>query len=71
MKSHEFHRKYAGMPLQLRYAILNMNESGTMSMNDLYHRIKTLEDEMRPKQIELEKLLNIAEEYFTPTSTNS
>lgn len=60
MKSHEFHHLYANVPLAKRFMIINSRELGMMTLTELCHRIKTLEDEIRPKQIEIERLLRVA-----------
>ena len=63
MKKHIFYKKYSNMPLNDRYQILSY-ETGLMTLSDVYSQIKKLDNEMRPKKIEQDELLQIAEEYF-------
>jgi hypothetical protein len=68
MKPHEFHRKYASLPLGKRGEFLGYTfhdeYAEQMTMNSIYTRIKEIEDKIRPEQIELEKLLRIATRWF-------
>jgi len=58
MKTHEFFGAYANVPLAKRGIILDINNLGTMTLHDVYVRIKELEDKMRPDVIERENLLD-------------
>ena len=58
MKLHEFFGKYANTPLDKRDKVLNFNNLGLMTLNDVYQRLKDISNELRPKEIERDKLLD-------------
>ena len=68
MKSHIFHQKYANTPLAEREKTITHDRFGSniepITLSKIYHRVKELEDKMRPDVIELEKLLDRAGEYY-------
>ena len=71
MKIHEFYKKYANTPISDRSKPLNFNKAGLMTLWDIYKEVKKLEDEMRPHRIELEKHLDLADEYYGRSSKNN
>ena len=73
MKSHIFHRKYANTPLPDRVKIITYDRYGCtinpITLSEIYQRVKDIEDKIRPDIIELEKLLDRAEEYYNKPKT--
>lgn len=65
MKYHEFIRKYANTPIENRFNVLDFNKLGKMSLNDVYDRIKELENMMRPQRIEQDNLLRVIDDLKT------
>lgn len=70
MKSHEFYQKFANLPLESRYKILDKIKHGDLTMNGLYFQMKELSDKLRPLEIEQKELLEIAEEYLPLLASN-
>ena len=68
MKPHEFFRKYANTPLADREKTILHDRYGIniepITLSKLYQQIKVIEDKILPDRIELEKLLNRADEYY-------
>lgn len=60
MELSEFHRRYANVPLEKRDKILNVKESGLMSLSEVYREVQRLQDSIRPVQIEIEELIDLA-----------
>lgn len=65
MQTHEFFDKYANTPMDKRFVILDFNKTGTMTLHDVYERIKIAEDIMRPHRIEVDDLLDRVEKYLS------
>ena len=65
MKTHEFIKRYASLPLDKRGTILNSTKFGLMTMFGVYRKIMDLGDKIRPFAIKQEKLLEIADEYLS------
>jgi len=68
LKVHEFFAKYANLPLIDRTKILNLNELGLTSMNDLYKEMQMIDESMRPLKIRQDEILKIAQEGFKALS---
>lgn len=66
MKTHEFFHKYANTPLEDRIKLIKMNKSDPLNLNEIFIRVKRLEDKIRPDIIERDKLISLAEKYFNP-----
>ena len=64
MKKEEFYKKYANTPIGNRYEAINIIKYGLLTLAGIYKRIKEIDDELRPTEIERQKLLNIAEDYY-------
>lgn len=64
MQRHQFHAKFANTPLSERSKILNFNKYHDLTLNLIYERIKAIEDHIRPYEIEMQKLLEPAFEYY-------
>ena len=67
MKTEEFYRKYANLPLDLRFIPISFKEGGKTTLSDCYKRINELESQMNPLRSEEEKLLNLAELVLSKT----
>jgi hypothetical protein len=65
MQIHEFFSEYANTPIEGRFKLLDFNQAGTLTLQDISNRMHELEDEMRPKRIEQERLMAIAEKYWS------
>lgn len=61
MKKEQFYKAYANTPLENRFRIISFLKGGTMTLTSIYKQIKELDDDMRPKIIQQEKLLRLAE----------
>lgn len=63
----EFYQKFANIPLEKRFDIpthaFNISIGG-MTLYRIYEKIKALDDEIRPKQIELDNLLKEVEKFI-------
>ena len=66
MKTHEFFHKYANTPLKDRTKLIKMSKSNPLTLNDIFIRVKKLEDKIRPDIIERDKLIKLAKKYFNP-----
>ena len=64
MKTHEFYQAYANTPISDRFTPLNFNEEGMATLHTIYNEIKTLEDNIRPAVIRVNKLLNLAKKHY-------
>ena len=64
MEVHEFFAKYANTPLKDRLTPISFYQAGDMSLDDVYKRMKQLEDIMLPMRIEQGKLIKFAEIVF-------
>jgi hypothetical protein len=62
MQKNEFYFKYANCKLDDKLKILNFNELGMMTLNDVFTEIKKIDDKIRPDIIRQEKLLRVVEE---------
>lgn len=60
MKPFEFHKRYANVPLEKRFKILNITKGGIMSLAGVRREIVRLQDSIRPAQIEIDKLIDLA-----------
>ncbi len=71
METHDFYRQYANLPLGKRMIPLGAPENGFLqrNMDDIYRRMKKLDDTMRPLRIEQRELLDVAEEGFKNLTT--
>jgi hypothetical protein len=61
MKTDEFYRKYANTPIANRLISLNMKGD---SLESLYREIDRLQNEMRPRMIYQQSLIDEAEKGF-------
>ena len=64
MLTHEFYGKYANVPISDRLHLLNFKELGLTSLDQVYKRVKELDDEMRPKIIERDRLISLSEDFI-------
>lgn len=64
MKSHEFYQKFANLPLDKRFEIIDRINYGELTMNGLYLQMKKLQEEIRSIEEKEQRLLEIAEKYF-------
>ncbi len=64
MKSHEFYRKFANLPLDKRFVVLDRIKHGGLTMNGVYFQMHQLDEKLRPLLIEQQELLEIAEEFL-------
>ncbi len=65
MQPHEFHAKFANTPLKDRSTIINFNKYGIdFNLNKLFEEVKELEGKIRPYQVQLDRLMKIADEYY-------
>lgn len=69
MKVNEFFAKYANVRLEERGKIVNILESGLMTLDDFFFALQKLEDTMRPYRIEEDKLLRIVSDYLLTISS--
>ena len=69
MKTHEFYHKYANTPLAEREKEITLDRYGSniegITLTKIYQRIKTIQDKIRPDEIELDKLLRRADDYYS------
>jgi hypothetical protein len=68
MKVHEFYGKYANVPLDKRFVVLDFNKLGTMNLHDIYQRINLYEETMRPMRIKEKELLEAVEKFLMKES---
>lgn len=61
MQTHEFFHQYANTPLADRFKMINFVELGSMTLNDVYQRVKAIEDKIRPDVIERDNLIRHAD----------
>ena len=57
MKPHEFHQIYANLPMKERDTLINV-DGAKMSLNDIYHQMRSLQDIIRPHNIQIEKFVS-------------
>lgn len=65
MQTHEFFKKYASTPLDKRFEVISLKGSGLMTLDEIYKRVHEIQDELRPKHIEQQKLIDIAEWFWS------
>lgn len=64
MELNEFYAKYANTPLGDRFQLIEMSESDPLTLNEIYKRVEELDNEMRPKRIEQDRLINKAVDFW-------
>lgn len=64
MTVEQFITEYANTPIDKRFEPIDVIKYGDLTLGKIYREIKKLEDEMRPKRIRQDKLLNIAEKFL-------
>lgn len=62
MEPHIFHRKYANLPLGKRGIVINKIKYGDMTLNDIYVKVKEIDDHIRPWVVKKENLLKAGAE---------
>jgi len=60
MEVHEFFKKYANVPLSLRFTAISYKDGGDMTLSDVYKEMSQLEDTMRPMRIRQTELMKLA-----------
>ncbi len=69
MKEEDFFRKYANMPINKRFEFINFSEYGLKTPHMIYEEIKELEETMRPARIKMKRLLKIASEFLSNSTS--
>jgi len=64
MKKEMFYQMYADTPLSDRFGVINFQESGIMTLNDLYQKLKELDKQMQSPIRRQDKLLKLADQYY-------
>ena len=64
MRIESFLQKYANTPLSERHTLIKMSESDPLTLDEIYVRVKKLDDEMRPQRIEMQRLIDRAQWYW-------
>ena len=59
MQVHEFFKKYANVPLSLRFTPISYKDGGDMTLKNVYDEMKQLEDKMRPMRIRQTELMKL------------
>jgi hypothetical protein len=69
MSRTEFFRKYANMPLNRRFEIIQMNDFGELTWSGLYFQLKKLDDDLRNMELNNEgyQTLKIIEDKYWNT----
>lgn len=63
MLLNEFFGKYANTPLADRFVKLNVNGLN-LTLHQIYLRLQELDNQMRPVKIQIDELLEEAENYY-------
>lgn len=64
MKVEKFLLKFANTRLGDRFKLIKMSEFEAITLNEIYDRVSRLNEEMRPKRIEQNKLIKMAEDFW-------
>lgn len=62
MKKNEFYGKYANVPLHQRTIPIDFNISGNLNLNDVYAKMKKLDEKISFIEKEQQGLMDISEE---------
>jgi len=68
MKTEEFYRKYANLPLPQRLALIGGTINDPLTPSFIYERVKAIDDKIRPNIIERDNLIKVFEKFL---STNN
>jgi hypothetical protein len=68
MKTWEFYRLYSNVPLAEREKEIDAGPSGKFTLAEIYAQIHNLEDYIRPCQIQIDNLMDIAEKRLNETT---
>ena len=64
MKDFIFYGRFANVPIDKRFVVLDMIHHGDLTLMKIYTKIKAIDDKIRDDLIEKKKLLEIAEKYL-------
>jgi hypothetical protein len=64
MKIEMFYQKFANTPLSDRFSVIDFNEGGMKTLNDIYQQLKKYDEAIRPFLLKQERLLKLADKYY-------
>lgn len=64
MKDFEFYAEYASTPLGDRFIPINFNKGGMMTIRNVWERMRAMDEGQRKFEIEKERLLELADEFY-------